>query len=135
MSFFKLIAVLLAAIDTKLAKKAIDSLLDALEDFIEKTETEWDDKLALPFILLFRRVMDIPDNDTRGGKLKLSRTLLDLLPILLGAIPKEAAKKAIDSLLDTIEDAVGKSKTQWDDILVLPFILLLRRALSIPDND
>ena len=44
-------------------KKYADKLFDLLEDVIEDSETEWDDKTILPIIELFRAGLNIPDND------------------------------------------------------------------------
>jgi hypothetical protein len=40
-----------------------DKLFDYLEDLIKDTETDIDDKLALPVIQAIREAFNIPDND------------------------------------------------------------------------
>lgn len=61
--------------------------------------------------------------------------LKNLVNILLPMISADIIKKGLDAFFDVIEDAVEKSKTQVDDIVVLPIIKLLRNALDVPDND
>lgn len=41
-----------------------DTLLDAVEDYVQKTDNTTDDKLVLPAIKALRLAMDFPDNDT-----------------------------------------------------------------------
>ncbi len=38
-------------------------LIDPIEDYIAKTETKWDDFLAIPVISLLRYYFGIEDND------------------------------------------------------------------------
>ena len=44
-------------------------------------------------------------------------------------------KKGLDALLDTIEEAVGKTENTIDDIVVLGICQQIRRAFDVPDND
>ena len=47
----------------------------------------------------------------------------------------EILKKGLDGLLDTIEEAVGKTENTVDDIVVLGICQQIRRAFDVPDND
>lgn len=40
-----------------------DKLLDLIEEMVEKTDNEFDDKIVLPIINQLRSAFDIPDND------------------------------------------------------------------------
>jgi len=57
------------------------------------------------------------------------------MQILLRLIDEDTLKKAVDALLDVIEDKVNESKTQIDNITVLPLCKLIRNTFNIPDND
>lgn len=58
-----------------------------------------------------------------------------LMPTLLALIPDDIMTQALDKLFDSIEEAIAKSDTQFDDALVLPIIAALRNKLRVPDND
>ena len=58
-----------------------------------------------------------------------------LLPTLMTLIPDDIMTKAMDKLIDSIEDAIAKSPTAVDDAIVLPILAALRQKLAIPDND
>jgi len=47
----------------------------------------------------------------------------------------EEIKHWIDMGIDMVEDKVAASPSTLDDAIVLPMCNLLRKALSIPDND
>jgi len=57
------------------------------------------------------------------------------LSIIAKWLTVENIKSALDALFDSIENAVEKSETKWDDATVLPLINKLRKALDIPDDD
>ncbi len=65
----------------------------------------------------------------------IHKTILVLMQILLRLIDEDTLKKAVDALLDVIEDKVNESKTQIDNITVLPLCKLIRNTFNIPDND
>jgi hypothetical protein len=54
---------------------------------------------------------------------------------LLAALQPEVLKKAVDGLLDIIEDAVAASENKVDDQVVLPMCKLIRTTFNIPDED
>jgi len=68
-----------------------------------------------------------------------SKALAQLIGRLVGMVitmlPKDVMKRAVDALLDKIEDAVIASKNPIDDKIVLPLCLLIRQSFEIPDND
>lgn len=47
----------------------------------------------------------------------------------------ETLKRFADAGLDAIEDAVAKSESTWDDMVVLPLCQQIRDAFDIPDDD
>ena len=47
----------------------------------------------------------------------------------------ELLKKGLDGFLDLIEEAVGKTESKVDDIVVLGICQQIRRAFDVPDND
>lgn len=55
--------------------------------------------------------------------------------MLLAMLTPEIMKRAVDGLLDVIEEAVAKSETTVDDAVVLPLIQVVRKAFDIQDND
>lgn len=56
-------AALMGLFDSEMMKKFADWVIDFIEDAIEKSETQLDDRFALPAIRAFRVAFDIPDND------------------------------------------------------------------------
>ena len=62
-----------------------------------------------------------------------------MLGILIGMMVKrmdaEAFKVLADRVLDFVEDYVAKTKTPYDDAVMLPLCLTIRAAFNIPDND
>ena len=58
-----------------------------------------------------------------------------IINTLLGLLSPEVAKKALDSALDVIEDAVEDSSNKIDDVIVLPLCRKAREILNIPDED
>ena len=64
--------------------------------------------------------------------LQLVKSLVAAMAALLSA---EQVKLILDKAFDAVEDKVKDSSTHWDDIIVLPMIAALRKALDVPDND
>ena len=58
-----------------------------------------------------------------------------MVSLLLGMVSDDLIKKGIDKLLDIIEEAVEKSETDYDNIIVLPLCKLIRNTFDVPDND
>lgn len=58
-----------------------------------------------------------------------------LVDWLINLIDEDMVKRALDAMFDAIENKVQESENKFDDRLVLPAIALLRRSLTIPDND
>jgi hypothetical protein len=54
---------LLEMLNPEVLKDVVDKLLDYVEEKIEDSETQIDDKLALPLIAMVREAFDIPDDD------------------------------------------------------------------------
>ena len=63
------------------------------------------------------------------------KKLFALMPLILDSLTTETAKKAIDAMLDVVEDAIEESEAKWDDRFLLPAIKIARRLTNIPDND
>jgi hypothetical protein len=61
-----------------------------------------------------------------------------LVPIVMqvieGLLSPDNLRTYGDRLFDFIEDAVKDSKTDIDDITVLPVIQMVRKAFNIPNN-
>ena len=58
--------------------------------------------------------------------------LPQLINILLAAFPEETIKRALDSVIDALENQIARSETKVDD-MALPVIKMLRGVFSIPD--
>ena len=58
-----------------------------------------------------------------------------LLKFLNEMLTGDNVKVVLDKLFDFIEDAVQDSKTNYDDLVVLPTIKSLRAMLNVPDDD
>lgn len=65
----------------------------------------------------------------------MAKILTYLLPALLKLLKPEVLRKAMDGLLDIVENSVEKSETKIDDIIVLPLCKLIRDTFNVPDND
>jgi len=63
------------------------------------------------------------------------RLLSSLIQALLSLLSPELLKKFADMVLDFAEDFVLGTKSQIDDMLVLPVCEAIRRAFGIEDND
>ena len=58
-----LLEFLLKKIDAKLVKVGIDAMLDAIEDYVEKTPNKYDDAFIGGLCKTLRVALDVPDND------------------------------------------------------------------------
>jgi len=69
----------------------------------------------------------------------MSNLLIELIKTFVGVLRKkltpDVVKEIIDATFDTIEGKIKRSKTQWDDRLILPILEGLRAGLNIPDDD
>lgn len=67
----------------------------------------------------------------------MSNLLLQLVKALVAAmaalLTPPQVKSILDKAFDAIEEKVKDSKTHWDDVIVLPMLKALRKALDIPD--
>lgn len=57
-----------------------------------------------------------------------------LISVLITLLPPKLLKKAVDALLDKVEEAVASSSTRLDDVVVLPLCVLIRQTFDIPDD-
>jgi len=60
---FWLVEQLMSMLSPKMLQEVLDKILDFFEDQIAASNTDIDDKLALPLINLVREAFNIPDND------------------------------------------------------------------------
>lgn len=69
----------------------------------------------------------------------MSNLLLQLVKALVAAmvalLTSAQVRTILDRAFDAVEDKVKDSSTHWDDVVVLPMIAALRKALDVPDND
>lgn len=65
----------------------------------------------------------------------VNKILINMLPLLFSMITPDLLKKAVDALIDVVEDAVKNSSNKIDDMVVLPMCRLIRNTFDIPDND
>jgi hypothetical protein len=65
----------------------------------------------------------------------LEKMVSALVAIIISQFPEALVKKAIDSLLDIVEDFVTDTANQLDDAAVLPIIGAIRDYFDLPDND
>jgi hypothetical protein len=67
----------------------------------------------------------------------MSNLLLQLVKALVKAMVElmtpDKVKEVIDKAFDSVEAKVKDSKTNWDDVIVLPMLKALRKALDIPE--
>ena len=61
-----LIKVILNMVTPENVRKGFDDVLDMLENYVEKTDREYDDNIILPLTELIRKAFDIPDNDNQS---------------------------------------------------------------------
>lgn len=55
--------------------------------------------------------------------------------MLLTMLSPDILRKAIDGVLDVVEEAIAKSETTVDDNIILPVIEIIRNTFDIQDND
>ncbi|HDY66671.1 MAG TPA: hypothetical protein ENH85_02645 [Candidatus Scalindua sp.] len=69
----------------------------------------------------------------------MSNLLIQLVKSFVAAMSSllnpEQVKQILDKAFDAVEEKVKDSSTQWDDIIVLPILQALRKALGVPDDD
>lgn len=65
--------------------------------------------------------------------LEMTNIIIRLIGTLLSLVSNETIKKALDSFLDVIENAVEKTPNQIDDALVLALCKKIREALNVPE--
>ena len=53
-----LIAILLDMLSPEIIAKALNDMLDSLEDLIEKSETKYDDRVIIPILQMIRDLLD-----------------------------------------------------------------------------
>lgn len=67
----------------------------------------------------------------------MSNLLILLVKSLVAAmaalLTKEQVKDILANAFDVVEKKVKDSATHWDDLLVLPMVAALRKALDVPD--
>jgi hypothetical protein len=61
--------------------------------------------------------------------------LKTLVDVVLTFASENLMKTIIDGILDVIEEAVQKTGTPADDMVVLPLINQIRTVFNVPDND
>jgi len=59
----QLISIFVSFVSEDILKMFADGVLDIIEDYAERSESKWDDKILLPMCGKVREVFDIPDND------------------------------------------------------------------------
>lgn len=59
----QLVKLIMSLLTPDLLKKFADLVLDFVEDHVEGTKSEVDDRLVLPLCGLIRSTFDLPDND------------------------------------------------------------------------
>ena len=69
----------------------------------------------------------------------MKRIINSVIPIivemLVQALKPEQLNRVADKALDWCEVAIGKTKNELDDTLILPLISIVREAFEIEDND
>ena len=61
--------------------------------------------------------------------------ITQIVVTLLSLLSKDVFKKAVDALLDKIEEHVVNSPNKLDDAIVLPLCRKARKLLDVPDDD
>ncbi len=59
------------------------------------------------------------------------KVLTYIIPALLKLLTPDILKKAVDAMLDKIEESVKASENKVDDVLVLPLIKVIRNTFNI----
>ncbi len=57
----KALGQLMALMSPEMLKGFMDNGIDWVEDYIEKTDTKWDDAIGLPILTEIREAIDVPD--------------------------------------------------------------------------
>lgn len=58
-----------------------------------------------------------------------------LITALLRMLSPELFKKAVNSLIEVIEDGCRRTENLYDNEIILPICSTIRTALNIPDED
>ena len=58
-----LVKVVLGLLTPETMREFADTVLDWIEDHVEDSDAEWDDKVVLPLCNTVRTAFNIPDND------------------------------------------------------------------------
>ena len=58
-----ILSAILALLSEDKFKAVVDSLLDKVEDLVEKSDNKIDDAIVLPLCKKLRELLDVPDND------------------------------------------------------------------------
>ncbi len=58
-----------------------------------------------------------------------------VIQMAMERLTSEDMKAWMDKGLDMLEETIAKSPNQYDDMVGLPLIKLVRDSFSIPDND
>ena len=59
----QLVSLFVSFVSEDILKMFADGVLDIIEDYAERSESKWDDKILLPMCGKVREVFGIPDND------------------------------------------------------------------------
>jgi len=123
------VTVLLNLLSSELFKKFTDVIFKFAEDYVLETKSLVDDKMVLPILASMRNSMAIPT----GTDVK---TLFpSLIEMLFSLFDSNLLKEFADKILDFAEDYVLGTKSEIDDLLILPLCKLIRVTFDIPDND
>jgi hypothetical protein len=57
------------------------------------------------------------------------------LNIILDLIDEKTVSKSFDVMLDHIEKQVKNTTNQYDDVIVIPIIKVIRTAINIPQDE
>lgn len=58
-----------------------------------------------------------------------------LVALIIKFLTPDRVKKWVDNGLDEVEEAIAKSGTKIDDIVILPAIAIVRKTFDVADND
>jgi len=61
----------------------------------------------------------------------MNKLLEKLIPVLLTLIPDNIVKSALTNFFNDLEKQIKASKTEYDDIIVLPILNLIRKSLNV----
>jgi len=69
----------------------------------------------------------------------MSELLLQLVKMMVASLKAiltpQQVREWLDKAFDAVEEQVKDSSTHWDDVIILPLLKGLRKALDVPDND